>query len=121
MASEGAPRAKGLAFRGMLGSLRRGKGGEGFRRLLGLLPTELARTARADLFVTQSWYPLGDYTQLLRAIVALGGGDIGLVQALSREATLNDFRGVYRILTFVLSPEFMMKRGPSLFNRYFDT
>jgi hypothetical protein len=113
------PRAKGLAFRGMLGSLRRVKGDDGFRRLLDLLPAEVARTARADLFVTQTWYPLADYLHLLRAIAAMG--DLGLLRTLSREATLNDFRGIYRILTFVLSPEFMIKRAPSLFNRYFDT
>jgi hypothetical protein len=121
MASDGTPRAKGLAFRGMLGSLRRIKGEEGIRRLLDILPPELARTARADLFVTQTWYPLTDYLSLLRAIHTMAGNDIGLVQSLSREATLNDFRGIYRILTFVLSPEFVMKRGPALFNRYFDT
>jgi hypothetical protein len=120
-AGTATPRAKGLAFRGMLGSLKRLKGDEGFRKLLDLLPPELARTAKADLFVTQTWYPLGDYLHLLHAIAQLGGGDLALVQALSREATLNDFRGVYRILTFVMSPQFLMKRGPALFNRYFDT
>jgi hypothetical protein len=119
--NQGIPRVKGLAFRGMLGSLRRVKGDEAVRRVFELLPTELARRARADLFVTQTWYPLSDYARVLHAIVERSGGDTALIRALSREAVLNDFRGVYRLLTFILSPRFVMKRGPMVFSRYYDS
>ncbi len=117
---DGIPCIKGLAFRGMFGSLKRLKGDEAVRRTVELLPPELARTARADLFVTQNWYPLSDYALVLRAMMG-PADDLELIRALSRESVLNDFRGIYRILTFVVSPEFLMKRGPLLFSRYYDT
>jgi hypothetical protein len=117
---DGIPCIKGLAFRGMFGSLQRMKGDDAVRRAVELLPPELARTARADLFVTQNWYALSDYALVLRAMMS-SGGDVELVRALSRESVLHDFRGIYRILTFVVSPEFVMKRGPLLFSRYYDT
>jgi hypothetical protein len=118
---EATPRIKGLALRGMLDSLRRLHGEDAVRRVIELLPPNLAKTARADLFVTQNWYPLSDYALMLRAIQVANGGDIGLIRALSRAAVLHDFRGIYRVLTFVMSPEFVMKRGPLLFSRYYDT
>ena len=43
------------------------------------------------------------------------------MRELSREATRDDFRGIYRLLTFVLSPEFLMRRSPGIFGRYYDT
>src|SRR4051812_23727670 len=118
---EGIPCIKGLAFRGMVGSLRRLKGDDAVKRTVELLPAELAKTARADLFVTQTWYPLADYAELLRAMLTANDADSELIRVLSREAVLHDFRGVYRVLTFVMSPEFVMKRGPLLFSRYYDT
>jgi hypothetical protein len=118
---EGIPCIKGLAFRGMLGSLRRLQGEDALKRTVDILPAELAKTARADLFVTQTWYPLADYGELLRAMMTACSSDHELIQKLSREAVLQDFRGIYKILTFVMSPEFMMKRGPAIFSRYYDT
>jgi hypothetical protein len=115
------PHIKGLAFRGMLDSLKRLKGDEAVRRTVDRLPADLAKTARAELFVTHAWYPLSDYAQLLRAMMEANRGGIELICALSREATLQDFRGIYRILVAIVSPSFLMKRVPMLFNRYYDT
>jgi hypothetical protein len=117
----GIPCIKGLAFRGMMGSLRRLEGDDMVRRVVELLPAELAKTARAELFLTQTWYPIADYELVLRAMMSAKGADLDFIRTLSREAVLNDFRGIYRVLTFVMSPEFVMKRGPLLFGRYFDT
>jgi hypothetical protein len=103
---DAVPRIKGLAFRGMMGSLERMQGVEAVHRTFDRLPAALAKTARAELFVTQAWYPLSDYARLLHAIT---------------EATLHDLRGVYRILVSMLSPTFLMKRAPMVFNRYYDT
>jgi hypothetical protein len=49
------------------------------------------------------------------------GRDVELIEALSRESTLEDFRGIYRLLAFALSPEFLMRRSGGLFSRYYDT
>jgi hypothetical protein len=52
--------------------------------------------------------------------MSVTGRDVELVRALSRDAMLHDFRGIYRLLTFVLSPAFIMRRSPPLFGRYYD-
>jgi hypothetical protein len=38
--------------------------------------------------------------------------------SVGREGTLQDFRGIYRLLRFVLEPQSVMKRAPAVFGRY---
>jgi hypothetical protein len=88
---------------------------------LPLLPDEVARSVKHNSFLTGGWYPLAHYRALHGAISRVAGRGHELARVLGRNATLDDFRGVYRVLTFVLSPEFLMRRSPGLFNRYYDT
>jgi hypothetical protein len=114
------PRVKGLAFRGILRSLERLHGAERLADLKKVLPPELGRLIEYQAVVTGNWYPLSHYATLLHGIEKVLGRD-NCIAELSRESTLEDFRGIYKILTFVLSPETLIKRAPGLWGRYYDT
>ena len=89
--------------------------------MLPLLPADVADAVRQDRFLVAGWYPLAHYRAIFAAAMSASGGGLDLVGTLSHDAMLHDLRGIYRLLTFVLSPAFLMRRSPSLFSRYYDT
>ena len=115
------PKVKGVGVIGMLGSVRRLLGEDVHARLLSELPGELGDRARKGSLIAAGWYSLSDYSRLHASVQRLTKKGPELARALSREASLQDFRGIYSVLTFVLSPQFLIRRAPSLFDRYFDT
>lgn len=115
------PRIRGIAFRSMLASLRRLKGESVFSKVVDSLPEELARTARHDRFIVGSWYPLSDYADFLHTAERVAAAGPELARTLGHASVMQDFRGIYRVLTAVLSPQFLLKRASAFFNRYYDT
>lgn len=116
-----APQIKGTAIRGVLKSVERLCPPGTIEKMVALLPDELAPAVEHNGFISAGWYPLAHCRALFDAAMRATGRDLELVRELSREATRDDFRGIYRLLTFVLSPEFVMRRAPGIFNRYYDT
>jgi hypothetical protein len=114
------PHTKGVSFRGLMGALTRLHGADALDRALAFVPDELANAVRFGKFVSSGWYPLAQYRALHAAAQRATGLGPELARALSREATLQDFRGIYRVLTAVLSPEFLIRRSPSLWRRYYE-
>ena len=115
------PQVKGIAFKGILAALERLHGKPTLEAVKHELPPGVARLIEYRAIVTGNWYPLSQYALMFEAVkkVLKRGPDVA--RELSREATLDDFRGIYRILTFVLSPEFLMKRAPGIWSRYYDS
>jgi hypothetical protein len=112
---------KGLAFRSLVSAAQRLYGASVVDKIMAHLPDEIARPVKHNSFITSGWYPLPQYRALHDAIArATGKSPPELARALGRDATMDDFRGVYRVLTFVLSPEFLIRRAPGLWNRYYD-
>jgi hypothetical protein len=114
------PQAKGINFRSFAGAFKRMFGPEELAKLVELLPPELGKMMARDGFVTGSWYPLEDFRMLHLTAQKVTGRGLELTRALARESALDDFRGIYRVLTFVLSPEFVMRRTSSIWSRYYD-
>ena len=115
------PQVKGLAFRSFVGAVKRLHGAPVVEKMLPYLPVDVATAVRGDRFITSSWYPLSQYRALHMALArATGGKPPELARAIGRDATMDDFRGIYRVLTAVLSPEFLIRRVPLLWNRYYD-
>lgn len=115
------PHVKGVAIRGILSGVDRLCPPGTVDKMLGLLPPELANKVKHQGFVSAGWYPLSDYRAILDAVMQASGGGIDIIRQISRQATRDDFRGIYRLLTFVLSPEFVIKRAGGVFSRYYDT
>jgi hypothetical protein len=90
-------------------------------RMVPLVGESLGKTLKHRSFITSGWYPVRDYRAILGAAMKVTGRDVDLIEQLSRESTLEDFRGIYRLLAFALSPEFLMRRTAPLFGRYYDT
>jgi hypothetical protein len=101
--------------------VKRLHGAETVEKMIALLPPELARLMRTGGFVTAGWYPLATLRELYRTAQRATGRGVELARDIGRESTADDFRGIYRVLTFVLSPSFVLKRSPAVFSRYFDT
>jgi hypothetical protein len=115
------PQVKGLAFRSLVAAAKRLCGPPVLDKMLPFLPEEIARAVKHSGFLTGGWYPLPHYRALHAAIARASGRGLELARALGRDATMDDFSGVYRVLTFVLSPEFLIRRAPGIWNRYYDT
>lgn len=115
------PQVKGMAVRGTLDAIRRLCPSGTVDKMLPLLPTQVAPAVEHDSFISAGWYPLVHYRAIFGAAMQATGRDIDLVRELGRFSTQQDFRGIYRLLTFVLSPEFLMRRSPGIFGRYYDT
>jgi hypothetical protein len=105
----------------LIAGLARLEGPEAVAKMIPLLPAELGRAVKLNSFLSGGWYPIEDYRLLHAAMQKVTGRGPDISYQVGKDATLEDFRGIYRILTFVLSPEFLMKRSGPLFNRYYDT
>jgi hypothetical protein len=116
-----APQVKGTAIRGIISAIDRICPPGTRKKMVALLPDQIAPAVEHESFVAAGWYPLAHMRTIFGAAMQATGRELDLVRALSREATIDDFRGIYRLLTFVLSPEFLMRRAPGLFGRYYDT
>jgi hypothetical protein len=117
--SDDVPQVKGVAIRGILMAIDRQCPGAR-AQMMARLPDQIAPAVEHESFLAAGWYPLAQLRAIYGAVMEVTGRDVSLVRELSREATLNDFRGIYRLLTCVLSPEFLMRRSPGLFHRYYS-
>lgn len=115
------PQIKGTAIVGALRAIDRICPPGTRDKMLAILPDQIVPAIEHGGFLVAGWYPLAHLRSIFGAAMQATGRDVELVRELSREATKDDFRGIYRLLTFVLSPEFIMRRGPSVFSRYYDT
>lgn len=120
-ASRREPQVKGTALRGLVAAIDRVLPPGTRKEVLRLVPDQVAPAVEHDSFFAAGWYPLAHMRALFGAVMQATGRDLDVVRELSADATRGDFRGIYRLLTFVLSPEFIMRRGPGIFSRYYDT
>ena len=111
---------KGNSFRGFIAALRRQHGEATVEKVLALLPVELGRRLQRDNIVTGHWYPLEELRLVQQAMMRVVGRGSEVIRAIARESTLEDFRGLYQVLTFMLTPQFIIKRTPGIWKRYYD-
>ena len=111
---------KGNSFRGFIAALRRLHGEATAEKVIALLPVELGRRIQRDNIVTGHWYPLEELRLVQQAMMRVVGRGSEVIRAIARESTLEDFRGLYQVLTFMLTPQFIIKRTPGIWRRYYD-
>jgi hypothetical protein len=114
------PHAKGINFRSLISAARRLLGPATLDKMVTLLPTELGQRVQKNAFVTGSWYPLAEFRLLHGAALTATGRGLELTRALARDCATDDFRGIFRVLTFVLTPDWIMRRTPAIWQRYYD-
>jgi hypothetical protein len=111
---------KGNSFRGFIAALRRQHGEATADKVIALLPVELGRRMQRDNIVTGHWYPLAELQLVQQAMMRVVGRGPEVIREIARESTLEDFRGLYQVLTFMLTPQFIIKRTPGIWKRYYD-
>jgi len=119
--SEGrVPQVKGVAFRSTLTGLQRLRGEAATQSVLEALPGELGKIVRFGGLAASAWYPMSSYRALLATIRQVTRGGPDLLRAVGRESSYDDFRGVYRVVAFVLAPERLIQQAPRAWSLYFD-
>lgn len=114
------PQVKGIAFRSTLDGLRSLRGPAAVAATLDRLGGPFAESLRFGGVGLSAWYPLALYRALLTAARGATHSGPELLRAVGREASLADFRGVYRIIAFVLSPQRLIAQAPRAWALYFD-
>jgi hypothetical protein len=111
---------KGLQFRSFVRSMQRLRGEAAVNAMLGLLSGDLADALRLQTIVTGGWYPVAWYRQLHPAAQKATGEGHDLIRAIARDSVRDDFRGVYRLIPMVLSPQGIFRRAPLVARLYWD-
>ena len=109
---------KGVSFYNVGESLQRLRGDEAMTRFRSRAPASVLALLDSRALVAVGWYPIDWYRALVGAAMEATGERLELARELGRDATVNDFRGIYRLLRFVLSPEALLRRAPAVFDRY---
>jgi hypothetical protein len=84
-------------------------------------PTELRDALKYGKIVAASWYPLRWYGALHVAAQAVTGRGAQLAKEIGRETVQRDLSGVYRVFVAMLSPAWILSKGPRFYSQYYDT
>lgn len=115
----GEAQAKGINFRTFLDVFRRLHGESALEGTLHRVDPALGRLLREGAVRAGGWYPVAWYRELHRAArEEVGAGD-ELSRRIGREATLQDFSGVYMAFLAVLAPETVLRFAPRVMAAYY--
>lgn len=113
-------RAKGVNFRGVLDALER-RGGPALRdRVLARVQGEAGEALRTGAVLSGGWYPTEWYDALLLGVEQEHPTERGVVQSLAREAVTHDLKTLFKLLSFVVSPESALTNATKIMARYWD-
>ena len=113
-------RAKGVSFRGAMQQLERRGGRELLDRVLARVGGEAGEALRHGAVVSGGWYPAAWYAALLEAVEAEHPSDPDAIRSLTREAVTEDFRTIFRLLSWVVSPEAALRNAVKIMARYWE-
>ena len=113
-----ASRAKGVNFRGFLTALEKLRGPNAVAATTEQLTGELRDAVVFGRIVVGGWYPIAWYRALHEASQRALGEPQQLAWAIGHQAVKDDLRGIYRVFTRLLSPEWLFSNAPRVFNRY---
>jgi hypothetical protein len=113
-------RAKGINFRSFLTVLARVRGEGALERTKALLPEDIRSALDLGAVVASGWYPIAWYRTLHAAMnTACREPSTELSRTIGREASVEEFSGVYRFLLKVITPETLVSQAPRVFRMYF--
>jgi hypothetical protein len=73
------------------------------------------------IILPSAWYPIGTWNRLVNSYVArLGAGKPDSFRPVAAFIAENDLNLIFKVLLKVASPEAILNRSPSLWDRYFD-
>lgn len=116
--TQAASEVKGISFHNFAASLERLRGVDVAERFRRALPAQVRDRLEGGQLLKMGWYPFEWYAALHRTAREITGEGPELAFAIGRDGTHQDFKGIYRLLRFVLTPESLITRAPGVFGRY---
>jgi hypothetical protein len=110
--------AKGSNFVGVMNAFETQFGEDASRRVLKLLPDELASAFSDHKVLVTGWYPVAWYAQLHSAIDATLDGGLKLARKLGHDATAADFNGMHRLIGALLTVQSVFAQSHRLMGLY---
>lgn len=109
---------KGVNYRSFMKAFEVLRGKAAVEALYAELPSEIADSVRYGRLVASGWYPVAWYRQMHAAAQRATKSGPELARAIGRQSRIDDFRGVYRLLAFVASPEAIVAKAAMLYRLY---
>jgi hypothetical protein len=94
------------------------RGKEAVEAMIVDLPEELADGLRYGRLVASGWYPVAWYRLMHASAQRVTKSGPELARAIGRQSRIDDFRSVYRLLSFVMSAEAVVAKGAMLYRLY---
>lgn len=113
-------RGKGMNFRTAMQMIERMKGKAVLDATIQGMPTEPRDAIRYGRIVAGGWYPVSWYAALHRSAQLVCRAGPELSRAVGHDATTEDFKGIYRYVLSMLSPEFIFSQCPRLLQMYWE-
>lgn len=105
---------KGINFRGVILAIEREHGKPRSEAVLRRIPGRAGESLRNGEVVAGGWYPASHYDALLESAEKEGLD----VRKLATAAIVHDFSTLFRLFSFLISPEFALKNTVKVLNRY---
>lgn len=113
-------RLKGVNFHGTLGALERRFGKDAVARVKARVKGEGGESLRNGGVVSGGWYPASYYDALLVAIEEEYPSVRGILGDLCRDAVTQDFQTLFRVVSLVATPEWVMSGATRIMTRYLE-
>jgi hypothetical protein len=113
-------RCKGVSLKSFLATLERLHGRAAVERTTALLSSEPRDAFAYGKVVASGWYPIGWLKELHAAAQRATDRDEELARIIGYEGTRADFRGVYKFVASMISPETLLKQAPRVWKTYWD-
>jgi hypothetical protein len=112
--------SKGVGLRSFLESLERLHGEDAVEETLDRVPREVRDALVYKKVVPSGWYPVAWHRALHAAAQRATGSGPELARMIGRDSSRADFRGVYKFVAQLLSPETLLRQAARVFGNYFQ-
>lgn len=113
-------RTKGVSLKSFLATLDRLHGRAAVERTMDLLSREPRDALTYGKVVASGWYPIGWFKELHASAQRACNLGEELARTIGYEGTRADFRGVYKFVASMFSPETLLKQSPRVWSTYWD-
>ena len=109
---------KGTNFHTLLACMRSQLGADKTQEIVAAVVGPAGEALRDGSIGHTGWYPSAWLSAVYQAAIVLTGAN-DFPQEMARVSVKRDLGGIYRLLTFALTPESSLKRAPRIFQTYF--
>lgn len=120
MSSLSELRTKGVSLKSFLATLERLHGRAAVEKTISSLTNEPRDAISYGKVVAGGWYPIGWFKELHAAAQRAVGAGPELSRRIGYEGTRADFRGVYKFVASMFSPETLIKQSARVWKTYWD-